>query len=199
MSDQTTLKITIDRTAKVPRFEGTIAVKELVSVTITDGAQYISSGLVLKIQAKNNKGQTVPIAIFPLSDSDTWTATGTDNADAQCDLNLNTAEALAEFENVGNLAFKAFNCVIYTTDSPALDANGIIAISQFPSGVTGDPTTISQAETIADLTARIVELEAQAAISPTFADFTDVEFSDLSTDNKRNAAIRLLLSKLQGN
>ena len=199
MSDYSTLSVTIDRATKVPRFDGTIAVKELVSLTIVGGAQYIDSGLVILIQGKNNKGQTTPIAQFPLASGGTWEATGTDNADAHCLLNLNTEEALAEFASVSNLAFKPFNCVIYTTAAPALDANGILSISQFPAGTIGEPTTLSQAETIAALTNRILDLEAQAAITPTFSDFVGVDFSDLSTDTKRNAAIRLLLSKLQGN
>ena len=199
MSDYSQLSVTIDRAKKVPRFEGSIAVKELVEVTIVGGAQYIADGLTLKIQDKNNKGQTTPIAVFPLAQGDAWAAVGVDDADARCYLNLNTGEALAAFENVGNLAFRAFNCIIYTTAAPALDANGVIPIGQFPSGITGDPVTISQAETIAALTARVNALEMTAAVTVTFDRFENEDFSDLSTNEKRNAAIRRLLSLLQGN
>ena len=202
-TDYSTLSITIDRTDKTPRCEGTIAVKEMVKLTIVGGAQYIASGLVLKIQGKNNKGATTPIAVFPLANppdgyTNTWTATGTLSADAQCYLNMNTAEALSEFENVGNLGFKPFNLVIMTTGAPSLDANGVIAISQFPTGITADPVTLSQVDAISDLTGRIITIESRQAVSPSFSDFADIDFSDLSTDNKRNAAIRLILSKLQG-
>lgn len=188
---KSTLTIAFTQSNKKVSITGTAAVRETVTVTVTGGAALIADGLTLKIQDKSNHGETTPIAVLS-----TWSTSG---LNAVGELNLNTTEAIEVFENVANQGFKAFNILVYTTTGSALMANGVITIMNFPSSVTTDPVTLAQAGTIAALQARIVELEANAAITPLFSDFTGLDFTDLSTNEKRNTAIRALLSKLQGN
>lgn len=191
---KSTLSITFTQARKSLVSVGTVALRETVEVTVIGGNALIAEGLVIKVQDIYNQGQTVPIAQFPLA-GNTWTSSG---LNAKCDLIFNTTEAVAAFTNVQNLGFKTFNVLIYTTVTKALEANGTLSVMNFPSAVTADPITLDQTTSIAALDSRIDQLEAQATITPVYTDFTDLDFTDLSTNAKRNDAIRALLAKLQG-
>lgn len=194
-----TLSLTVTQSKKTVVSAGTVAVKEPVDVTVIGGAQYIAGGLVLRLQGINNHGLTTPVAQYPLTVGgvlQTWTTSG---LNATATLNLNTDELNAAFVNVQNLGFKTFNLLLFTETGPVLAANGVLSVMNFPTSVTADPVTLSQATTIDALSDRLALAESQLMVTPTFTAFAGVDFGDLSDNSKRNAAIRLLLSKLQGN
>lgn len=190
MADST-LTLTYTQATKKVVPSGTVAIREAsIDVTVI-GAAALVSDLVLKIQDRSNNGATTPIGLVT-----SWTVSG---ANLVGTLNLNTTEAIAAFANSGNLSQQAFNLLLYTSTSNALMCNGVINLMNFPSSTTAAPVTLDQQATIDALEARIVELESQMATTPNWEDFESIDFSDLSTNAKRNDAIRLLLSKLQGN
>lgn len=190
MADSTLTLTFVQATKKVTP-SGTVAIREAsIDVTVI-GASALVSDLVLKVQDRSNNGRTTPIGIVT-----SWTVSG---ANAVGTLNLNTAEAVAAFANSGNLTQQAFNILLYTSTSNALMCNGTLTVMNFPSSTAASPVTLDQTAAIDALTARIVELESQMATTPNWEDFESLDFTDLSTNAKRNDAIRALLSKLQGN
>lgn len=190
MADST-LTLTYTQATKKVVPSGTVAIREAsIDVTVV-GAAALVADLVLKIQDRSNNGATTPIGIVT-----SWTVSG---ANLVGTLNLNTTEAIAAFAASGNLSQQGFNILLYTSTSNALMCNGVITVMNFPSSTTASPVTLDQQATIDALEARVVELESQMATTPNWEDFEALDFTDLSTNAKRNDAIRLLLSKLQGN
>lgn len=202
-----TLKLTFSQTQKTVAASGVVAVREPVTATVVGGWAHVASGLTLKLQEMNNHGQTTPFAIFPFATGDAWVqgtlstagvwtaGSGAGDLDAQCTLNLNTTELVDEFVDVPNMGFRPFNLLIYTVTGPTLEANGVLTVMNFPSSVTAAPTTISQAASLADLQARVAAIEAGYVKK---ADFAALDFTDLSTNALRNAALRNLLTILGG-
>jgi len=188
---QSTLSVTPTQATKAVVLSGTVAVRESVSVTIVGGAAFIADGLVLKIQDTGNMGLTVPVA-----QCSTWT---TSSSNAVGTLSLNTAEAIASFVDVRNCGFRTFNLLVFTTGAPTLACNGVINVMNFPSSVTTAPTTLNQQAQITAVSDRVTALEAQAMLTPVFTDFDGIETMPLTTDTQRNAVIRAILNKLQGN
>jgi hypothetical protein len=86
----TTLAIMATYEKKRLKCYGTVAAGEHVAVTITDGAQWIGEGKALRLRVLFGPDT---VGVFPFADGDAWTATGTQNADAACELNLNTLQA----------------------------------------------------------------------------------------------------------
>lgn len=190
MADST-LTIGFTQATKKLTVTGTVAIREAsIDVTVTNGASLVSD-LVLKIQDKANNGATTPIGIVT-----TWSVSG---AHAVGTLNLNTTEAIAAFETCGNVGMKTFNVLLYTSTSSALMCNGIMAVMNFPSSTTSSPTTLDQQTAVDALADRVTELEAGALTAVYNDDFDDLDFTDLSTNEKRNNALRALLDRLQGN
>ena len=86
----TTLAIMATYEKKRLKCYGTVAAGEHVAVTITDGAQWIGEGTALRLRVLFGPDT---VAVFPFAEGDTWTAAGTQDADAACELNLNTVQA----------------------------------------------------------------------------------------------------------
>ena len=86
----TTLAIMATYEKKRLKCYGTVAAGEHVAVTVTDGAQWIGEGKALRLRVLFGPDT---VGVFPFADGDAWTATGTQNADAHCELNLNTLQA----------------------------------------------------------------------------------------------------------
>ena len=86
----TTLAIMATYEKKRLKCYGTVAAGEHVAVTVTDGAQWIGEGTALRLRVLFGPDT---VAVFPFADGDTWTAAGTQDADAACELNLNTLQA----------------------------------------------------------------------------------------------------------
>ena len=86
----TTLAIMATYEKKRLKCYGTVAAGEHVAVTVTDGAQWIGEGKALRLRVLFGPDT---VGVFPFADGDAWTATGTQNADAYCELNLNTLQA----------------------------------------------------------------------------------------------------------
>jgi len=86
----TTLAIMATYEKKRLKCYGTVAAGEHVAVTVTDGAQWIGEGKALRLRVLFGPDT---VGVFPLADGDAWRATGTQNADAYCELNLNTLQA----------------------------------------------------------------------------------------------------------
>lgn len=86
----TTLAIMATYEKKRLKCYGTVAAGEHVAVTVTDGAQWIGEGTALRLRVLFGPDT---VGVFPFADGDAWTATGTQNADAYCELNLNTLQA----------------------------------------------------------------------------------------------------------
>lgn len=196
MADST-LTLTYKQSQKSVVYAGEVAIREQsIDVTVVNGttgakASTLASTLVLEIRKMDDTGDEVPIGKVT-----SWSASG-DNAVGA--LNLNTEEAIAAFSECGPLQTQRFIITLYTTGTTALMCTGVINVRNCPTPATGDPVTIDQAATISNVVDRVEQLEAQAAITPVFSDFEELDFSDLSTNEKRNAALRALLAKLQGN
>ena len=86
----TTLSIIANYEKKRLRCYGTVAAGEHVAVTVTDGAQWIGEGTALRLRVLF--GPNI-VAVFPFAEGDAWTAAGTQDADAACELDLNTLQA----------------------------------------------------------------------------------------------------------
>lgn len=186
-----TLTIAFDQSRKTLTLTGRIAIRETVTVTVTNGATLIAAGLTLKIQGRNNHGLTPPIGICT-----TWAAS---SANAVGALNLNTEEAIAAFENVGNLGDKAFNILLSTSSEPALEANSVIDILNWPSDTTVDPVTLDQTETIDALDQRVSDLEAAATTAVYNEDFDGIDpLSSSATLKQVISKFNAVLAALQG-
>jgi len=184
------LTLTFNQAKKTVVTSGLIAIREQnIGVTVIGGAA-LAVDLVLKIQDKSNKGKTTPIGMVTI-----WGASG---ADAVGTLNLNTSEAVAAFSESENLSCKTFNILLYTSTLTALQCNGLISIMNFPSNTGFVPTTSEQDAIILALVNRVAELEAGALTAVHQDDFGDLDFTDLGSDAKRNATLRVLLTRLQG-
>ena len=189
-----TLSLTFTQNTKELVCSGVVGVRESVDVTVVGGAAFIAAGLTLKIQGLNNRGLTTPVALFPLASGDAWVTSG---LNATCTVEFNTAEMIAAFASKQNMQQVAFNLLLHTT-AKTLMCNGVLVIINFPSSVTADPVTLSEASTVAALTARVAALEvADAGVLHT-TDFAALDFDDLNTDAKRNAALRALLAVAKG-
>ena len=194
-----TLSLTVTQSKKTVVAVGVVAVKEPVNVTVIGGAQYISGGLVLRLQGLNNHGLTTPVAQYPLTVGgvlQTWTTSG---LNATATLNLNTDELNAAFVSVANLGFKTFNLLLFTETGPVLAANGVLSVMNFPASVTADPVTISQATTIDAISDRLSLVEAQLTVTPTFEDFEAIRQMPMTNDRERTAVITAMLNALTGN
>lgn len=202
-----TLKLTFSQTKKTVAAEGVVAVKEPVTCYVIAGWEHVAGLLTVKLQDMYNHGNSTPFAQFPFADGDAWergtlstagvwtAGTGAGDLDAKCTLNLNTTELVDEFVDVPNMGFRPFNLLIYTVTGPTLEANGVLTVMNFPSSVTTAPTTISQAAQLSDLLARVTAIEAGYVKR---ADFAALDFTDLSTNALRNAALRNLRTILGG-
>jgi hypothetical protein len=177
--DNSTIYMTCISATKQVVCKGIAAVRETnIDIYIRDGAELISSGLVMKMQVNGNQGLTTPVGIVT-----SWDTSGDD---AKGTLSLNTTECIAAFANVQNVEMVNFNVLIYTTTDPKLECNGLVGIVNFPSSTTVDPTTLDQADTIAELTAGLLLKVDHSDFSavPTLSEFASsreviVAFNDL--------------------
>ena len=189
---KSTLSIAVTQSKKSLSLTGLISIRETIDITVVDGGSLVADGLVLKIQAKGNRGLTTPIAFLS-----TWTVSGDD---AIGTLNTNTTEAVAAFSSKGNLGCKVFNILLYTVDTTALMANDCISIKNFPSSVSTEPVTLSQCAEIAALDARLTTAEATLVDDVVlYNDFVSVSALGGSTTLKQAVAkINELLALLKG-
>jgi hypothetical protein len=191
MADST-LTLTFTQATKKVVPVGTVAVREeSIDLVVVGGGALVADGLVLKVQDMYDNGASTPIGI-----TTAFTAVG---ADAHGTLNLNTTEAIAAFANVANLAFKAFNILLYTTTSNALHCNGVLSVMNFPSVSAGEPVTIGEAATLAELTVRVESLEASIGGSVLYTAFAAVDPIGASyTNAEMKAKINELITLLKG-
>ncbi len=124
MPANTTLVITPVANEKRVLLSGTVAVGELVAVTLVNCQAFEDSGLRIRIR----RG-TTEIARFPLAAEDTWTSVAGSLTDTSCTLNLNTVQAQAIFDGKPDKSCVGCMLVVEMTDEADLTLTAVSAIT----------------------------------------------------------------------